>query len=334
VNYSFLGRHEEALKEALEAARLDPNNVTGAENVIDTFIRLKRIDEGKQKLEELRARLPDAPPVHFGNYGLAILQGDQAAMEREVQWGMGKIFEPDFLSLKALTLAQSGQMRKAEESLQKAVDSFKSMDRKENASQTLTTLALAQAVYNDCQHAKSNATEGMKLSRGRIETGAAALVFAICGAAPQTQALVDEASKNYPKDTGVSVLGMPMVRAVMEMSGGNPSGAIQQLEPNRRYDRGLMSGHWNNYLRGLAYLQQRSGTEAAAEFQQILDHREIDIPSVLHSLAHLGLARAAALKGDLALSRKQYQDLFALWKDADPDLPVLVQAKKEYEQLK
>ena len=334
VNYSYIGRYEEALKEALEATRLDPNNLTGAENVIDSFIKLKRIDEARQKLEEVRKRLPDSPTVRFHTYELALLQGDQAAMEREVQAAAGKPYEADMLNLKSSTLAQYGQMRKSEESLQKAVEFFNRMDRKENASQALTTMALQQVVYNDCQHAKLNASEGMKLSRGRIEIVYAAMVFAMCGAAPQSQALIDEASKAYPKDTGVSVLGLPMARALLEMSRGNPAGAIQQLEPNRRYDRGVMTGHWNNYLRGLAYLQQRMGTEAAAEFQQILDHREIEITSVLHPVAHLGLARAAALKGDLALSRKQYQDLFALWKDADPDLPILIQAKKEYEELK
>jgi hypothetical protein len=125
-----------------------------------------------------------------------------------------------------------------------------------------------------------------------------------------------------------------MVRALLELNRGDAAAAIQLLESSRRYDQGIIAGQWNNYIRGLAYLMRRSGAEAATEFQSILDHRGIEITSPLHSLAHLGLARAAALNGDTALSRKKYQDLFAIWKDADPNLPVLVQAKKEYDQLK
>jgi tetratricopeptide (TPR) repeat protein len=334
VNYSFLGRYEEALKQALEAARLDPNNVAGAENVIDTFIRLKRIDEGRQKLEQLRAKNPDAPPVHFHSFELALLQGDEATMERETQWGMGKVFEPDCLMAKASRIAQKGQIKSAEEWWQRSIDSYQRMQRSENASQALTQLALTQAFYGDCQHAKESADKGMKLSRGKIEIISAAMTYARCGATSQSQALIDEGTKTYPKDTGVGLIGMPVARALLELFRGNGAAAVEQMEPVRPYDRGGIAGLWNNYIRGEAYLQQRMGKEAAAEFQMILDHREIEITSGLHPLAHLGLARAAALNGDLALSRKQYQDFFALWKDADPDLPILVQARKEYEGLK
>jgi len=126
----------------------------------------------------------------------------------------------------------------------------------------------------------------------------------------------------------------PVIKARQEMNRGNISQAIELMESVRQYDLGLITGVTNNYLRGSLYLQQRSGAEAAVEFQKILDHRGIDIQSPLHQVAHLGMARAAALSGDTAKSRKEYQDFFALWKDADADLPLLVQAKKEYEQLK
>ena len=118
------------------------------------------------------------------------------------------------------------------------------------------------------------------------------------------------------------------------MNRGNGAEAIQLLESVRAYDLGFVAGGQNNYVRGLAYLQQKSGNETAAEFQKVIDHPTIDAWSIVHPLARLGLARAAAMSGDTARSRKAYQDLFALWKDADVDLPVLLEAKKEYEQLK
>src|SRR5262249_36197089 len=160
-------------------------------------------------------------------------------------------------------------------------------------------------------------------SHGRIESGNGALALAMCGAGPQAQSLMDEALKMYPKDTGVSVIGIPIVRAQLELNRGNGAAAVQILEPIRRFDLGVMSGQWSSYIRGQAYLQQRMGSEAAAEFQRILDHPGIEPASCLHSLAHLGLARAAALMNDSARTRKEFQDFFAIWQNADPTIPIL-----------
>lgn len=126
----------------------------------------------------------------------------------------------------------------------------------------------------------------------------------------------------------------PSVRAQVERLRGNPAQALQLLESVRRYDLGAIVGVSNNYLRGQVYLDLRRGQEASAEFQKIIDHRGIDAMSELRPLAHLGLARAAAISGDAVKGRTAYQDFFAMWKDADADLPVLIQARKEYEQLK
>lgn len=333
VNYSFIGRYEEGLKEALEAARLDPNNINAADNVMDHFTKLDRFDEASQKLEETRARVPEAPTVHFASMILAWIRGDQATWEREQQWATGKFEEPDMLGLSATALAQKGQLQKAEQTVKRAVDLYQSQERRENAAQALTNLALGQASVGDLQQVKTNATAALKLSRGRIALINAALALAIAGS-PQAQSLADEAAQLYPKDTGVSVIGIPLVRAQLELNRGNGAAAVQLLEPIRKFDLGVLSGHWSSYLRGQAFLQQRMGAQAAAEFQRILDHRGIEPVSCLHSLAILGLARACQQKGDVAASRKAYQDFLAVWREADQDIPVLVQAKKEYEALK
>ena len=164
--------------------------------------------------------------------------------------------------------------------------------------------------------------------------GTAAFVFAACDDTGQAQSLLDELLKISPKNMILASIVAPLVRAQIERSRGNLDQAIQLLESIRTYDGGIVTGIQSNYMRGQLYLHQRRGTEAAAEFKTILDRRGMDHFSPGHALAHLGLARAAALNGDTAGARKSYQDFFAMWKDADSDLPVLAQAKKEYEQLK
>ena len=158
--------------------------------------------------------------------------------------------------------------------------------------------------------------------------------MALCGEVGQAESLADEIAKRFPKHTLAQAVWLPMIRAAIEIRRGNPAQAVQLLQGASRYELGLNVGLWPAYLRGLAYLRQGAGREAMTEFQKILDHRGVVAINPLYPLAHLGLARAAALTGDTAKSRKEYQDFFALWKDADADLPVLIEAKKEYEKVK
>ncbi len=333
LNYMFLGKYDEALKEALEAVRLSPNNASAKSNLIGSFIGLGRFDEAEQANKELTSLNPNSSSVHSNNYYFAFLRGDKSAMDSEAQWSSGKPEEAEFTSMVASTALFLGQFKKSEELSRRAIELLKSQDRKENAAQSTITLGANQAFFGKCQQAKQNATAGLALSRGRISLMLAGFVFAACNDLGPAQSIVDEASRLYPKDTTVVSMLVPAIRAEMERNRGNDAQAIQLLEPIRSYDFGLICGVGNNYLRGQVYLQQRMGTEAAAEFQKILDHRGVAGQSHLYPLSHLGLARAAALTGDIARSRKEYQDFFALWKDADQDLPILVKAKKEYEQL-
>jgi serine/threonine protein kinase/Flp pilus assembly protein TadD len=334
LNYMFFGRYEDALKEALEAVRLSPNTTSARDNLIGSFMALNRFDEAGEALEQLKSLYPDNPAVHFNNYLLAFIRGDQTAMEREAQWATGSAFEADFLAMRGEAAAASGQLKKAEELRKRAIDSFKSQNRNDNAAQALIALASGQAAFGKCPEAKANAVSALGLHKGRISIVGAATVYAKCGDATRSLALLDEALKLYPNDTPTVAMLAPLIRAQAERLNGNPAQAIQLLESVRRYDLGLIVGTANNYLRGQAYLDQRQGNEAAVEFQKIIDHRGIDTLSGLGPLAHLGLARALAISGDVGKSRTSYQNFFALLKDADADLPLLVQAKKEYEQLK
>jgi eukaryotic-like serine/threonine-protein kinase len=334
LRYMYFARYEESLKESLEAVRLSPNTVTARDNLIGSFMNLGRLDEAQAALDQMKSVFPDAPAVHYNNYFLGYARGDRAAMEREVQWAQGKQVEPDFLSMEGSFAIIKGQLKKGEDLRNRAVDIFLRANRKDTAAQVLMGLGLRQAAYLKCAEAKATAARSLELHKGRITLGGASLVYALCSDPGRSLTLLDEALKLYPTDTPTVAMLAPLVRAIVELSRNNPDQALNLLESSRRYDFGLLVGLANNYHRGLAYLHQRRGSEAAAEFQKIIDRGGVDQASELRPLAHLGLARAAAISGDAGKSRTAYQNFFAMWKDADPDLPVLVQAKKEYEALK
>jgi serine/threonine protein kinase/tetratricopeptide (TPR) repeat protein len=333
LNYMFLGRYEDALKESLEAARLSPNATSARDNLIGAFIGLGRFDEAEQANNELRKLNPDYSTVHYMDYLFAFARRDRAAMDREAEWYKGRPEESDFTSTLCSTALFNGQLKTAESLILRAVDLLKRQDRKENAAQTMINFASNQAVMGKCEAARQTVNTGLELARTRISLSNAALVLASCNDLPKAQSILDELMKTYPKDTLVA-MSASLTKAQMERSRGNLTQATQLLESVRSYDLGLLFGNATNYLRGELYLQQRKGNEAAAEFQTIIDHPGVDVQSPVHALAHVGLAKAAIIRGDTATARKGYQDFFALWKAADPDLPVLIQAKKEYEQIK
>ncbi|MDQ2976778.1 MAG: protein kinase [Acidobacteriota bacterium] len=333
LNYLFLGRYDDARREALEAVRISPTNISARDNLIGSFLGLNRFDEAEQAAKEMATQFPDGVPSHFNRFYFAAMRGDQAQMDAEVQWARGKPAEADMTDQLASIAFSRGQLKKGEDLKRRAVELYKNQDRKENASQALIGLAANQASFGKCEQAKENVSAGLALNRGRISVPSSALVFAVCNDGGRAQSLLEEVVKLHPKDIIVS-MQVPLIRAQIEKNQGNTRQALELLESVRAYDLGFGGGIVNNYLRGQVYLQQRSGNEAAAEFQKIIDHRGIESMSPLHALAHLGVARAAAVNGDIARSRKEYQDLFAAWKDADADLPILVAARKEYEQLK
>ena len=334
LNYMFFGRYEDALKEALEAVRLSPNTTSARDNLISSFVALGRFDEAREALEQLRSLYPDTASVHFNTFGLAFIRGDQATMDREAQWAEGKPLEAAFLAERGSAAAAIGQLKKAEELRLRAVETFKRQNRKENAAQALMGLAFRQAAFGKCADAKANAAAALDLYKGRTTITGAATAFAECEDLNRSLTLLEEALKLYPKDTPTVHMLAPYIRAQTERSRGNPAAALEILESVRRYDFGLIIGGWNNYLRGQLFLDLRRGSEAMAEFQKIIDRPGVEPLSEVHPVAHVGLARAAAINGDMAKARTAYQNFFALWKDADADLPILIEARKEYEQLK
>ncbi|HKG79389.1 MAG TPA: tetratricopeptide repeat protein, partial [Pyrinomonadaceae bacterium] len=334
LNYKLVGRYEESLKEALEAVRLSPNNLGARDNLIASFIGVGRFEEAEQAEQEAQKINSDSPSAHEHNYIFAFVRRDQAAMEREVQWAKGKPEEPRFIAILTVSALFSGKLKEAEELHKRGLEMLKSQNRLENASGMLNNFAGNLVNLGKCEQAKDKTKAAMNLGRGEKNLANAAMIYAACGDQEQAQSLLEEVRAAYPKNTVIASMVTPLVNAGIEKTRGNFAQAIQLLESVRSYELGIILGVSVNYARGNLYLQQRMGVEAAREFKTIIDHPGIDYPSPSHALAHLGLGRAAAMSGDTAGARKAYQDFFALWKDADPDVPVLVQARKEYEQLK
>jgi tetratricopeptide (TPR) repeat protein len=334
LNYKLLGRYEEAMKEGLEAVRLSPNTISARENLLASFVGLGRFDEAEQVAREMERINPDSLSAHFPKYLLAFMRNDQAGMDRELAWAKGKPEEAEVIGTLASVAMYYGKWKEAQQLEQRAEEMFKAQGRKENVAQGLLSLAIDLVYLEKCADAKNATKSALAVSRGQMAMANAAFVFGACDDHGQAQSLLDEQLKLYPKNTILNSIGVPMMRAQIERSRGNIDQAVQLVESIRSYDMGIVTGVSSNYIRGQLYLQQRRGNEAAAEFKAIVDRRGVDNFSPAHVLAHLGLGRAAAINGDTAAARKAYQDFFALWKDADPDLPVLVQAKKEYEQLK
>jgi serine/threonine protein kinase/tetratricopeptide (TPR) repeat protein len=334
LNYKLVGRYDEAVKEGLEAVKLGPNNFSAHDNLVSSYVGLGKFDEAEQAAKEQERINPDSLGTHFTKYLFAFLRRDQAGMDRELAWAKGKSEEAEVLGTTAATAIYFGKFKQGEELEQRTEDLLQARGEKENTAQGMMSLAADFTYVGKCAEAKNHAKAALTLSRGHSVLVPGALVFAVCDDQSQAQSLLDELRKQYPKSTLAATLIDPMVRAALERNRGNLDQAVQLIESVRPYDMGLLTGVGNNFMRGNLYLKQRRGNEAAAEFKKIIDSPGIDPFSPAHALAHLCLGRALAVAGDTAGARKSYQDFFALWKDADQDLPVLVDAKKEYEQLK
>ncbi len=330
--YNALGQYEQAMEEFRVAIRLNPNYGNPYLNMILACLRLNRFEEARAMSEQALAQKFEFVEIHAGLYAIAFINGDTAAMKQQVEWASARPGECAHLNWQAGAAVFAGQWQQAQELSNRAAELTRQRNLQENAGEIVSSNAEWAAVLGQCQQSRTDIARAIALPRTPISLFRAGMALALCGNAAQAQALNDEAVKRYPQNTLVNEINLPLIRAAIELQRGNRTQAIQILQPVSRYER--VSYFYQNYLRGQASLGERNGAEAASEFQKILDHRGWAPTSPLYPLAHLGLARATLLQGDTAKARKLYQDFFTLWKDADADLPILIEAKKEYEKLK
>jgi eukaryotic-like serine/threonine-protein kinase len=350
--FGLQGQYEKALEMTRQALRLEPNRVASYDNAANYALALQRFDEARQIIHEAQARKLDDSTLHDAIYALAFFSSDSSAMAEQQQWFAGKPEETFGLSLASDTEAYAGHLGKARELTKRAVDSAIRADNKEEGAIWQEIAAQREAVFGNSAEGRQTAPEALKLAptiQG-VEVEAA-LAFAMAGDTTRAESLAQDLGKRFPLDTQMQSLWLPAIRAQMALDKKNPASALSALQAAASpIELGQIqflantSCLYPTYIRGEAYLATGQGSAAAAEFQKILDHSGIVWNCWTGALAHLGLARANALESrtsqgaeaDAARVRAlaAYKDFLALWKDADPDIPILKQAKAEYEKVK
>jgi eukaryotic-like serine/threonine-protein kinase len=347
--YSDQGQYEKAKEVARQAVRLAPDT-DNYSNLANYTLALQRFDEARQSIHEAQARRLDNVTLRNALYALAFLGVDSAAMAEQQQWYAGKPEENFGLALASDTEAYAGHVGKARELTKRAVDSAIRADSKETGAIWQTNAALQQAAYGNAAEARRSAAEALKLApASQGVENEAALAFAMAGDTARAESLAQDLGKRYPLDTQMQSLWLPAIQAQVLLDKKNPAAALNDLQAASTIELGQIafvnniSCLYHVYVSGETYLAAGQGSAAAAEFQKILDHSGIAWNCWTGALAHLGVARANVLQSrtsqgadaDAARVRAlaAYKNFLTLWKDADPDIPILKQAKAEYAKL-
>ncbi len=335
-----LGQYDRALANEQEAVRLDRAGSMHYANVVSDYLYLGRFDEAQAAAKDAKAKGADSPVLESFLYQLAFVKGDIAGMAAAANWGVGKAgIEDLLLYYQAGTAAYFGSLEKSREFSSRAIALAAQAGHKETAASYSADAALREALLGNSVEAKRDATAALELSHGRDVQFGAALAFALSGEVAEAQTLTDDLAKRFPEDTEVQFNYLPTLHAQLALARNEPSAAIKALETASPYEVGVPNqaafgpALYPVYIRGTAYLEGKNGPAAAKEFQKILDHRGIVFNELIGALAHVGLARAYTSPGDSAKARGAYQDFFTLWKEADSDIPLLIQAKAEHAKL-
>jgi tetratricopeptide (TPR) repeat protein len=331
--YINSGQYEQSVAESREGLQLSPDSVYSYANLGRAYLFLGQLDKAREIVDQAFARKLEYPWLHDTLYQIAFLRGDTAQMERELAQAIGKPGEYVLLNEQSYTEFYYGRVSKGREYARRAVTSTIQADSKETAAVNQAFTGLTEAELGDYADAKQDIAAALKLSQGLYVRIYAAYTLARIGDFAHAQALINELENKYPEHTVLKFYWLPTTEAAIEIDKNNHSRAIADLEDTPRYEL-IGVGNLNPaYIRGQAYLQAHNGAAAASEFQKILDHRSIVSNFVFGALAHLQLGRAYAMEGDTARAMAEYQNFLTLWKDADPDIPILKQAKAEYARL-
>ncbi len=331
VDYIEVGQYDKASREFLDMISLDPKIALAYANLARCYIALDRMDEAQATID----RAPGGgknPEFLQILYAISFLQNDQAGMARDIAAASGiPAIDGEMLLEEASTAAYSGRMTDSEKFTQNAAASDTQANLPETAAGDAATEAIDEALAGNSGEAKDWAARALKASPGRAVQADAALGLALAGSANANK-IADALNGKFPEDTLIQNGYIPMIRAVLEIHQGNAQGAIDLLQAASPYEFGGYGGLGvtPDYIRGQGYLVAHDGAGAASEFQKILDHPGVVVNSPIGALAHLGLARAYAMQGDAAKAKLAYQNFLALWAHADPEVPILKEAKAEY----
>ncbi len=304
---------------------------------------LNRLADAEATIHRATDRKLEFPQSYLVRYFIAFLNGDGEDMRRRAAVARAKPFTEDMIShVEALVLTRAGRLQDARRTSAVAVDIATQHHQRERAALFEAATAVWEAFYGNAAAARQKATNAVKLARGRDVDYAAAFALALSGDLVRSRALADDLAKNLPEDTSVQYTYLPTLRALFSLTAHDPAEAIQSLQTASRYDlavggigfNGFFGALYPTYLRGQAYLAAHQPADAAAEFQRILDHRSIVLADPMDALARLQLGRALLASGNAAKAKSAYSDLFDLWKNADPDIPVLKEARAEYARFR
>jgi tetratricopeptide (TPR) repeat protein/predicted Ser/Thr protein kinase len=338
------GRYEESIAAAERSMAREPDGGSAASNNSKAYaeLHLNRLDAAEatiRRAEELKL----ASEFFVIRYFIAFLRGDEGAMSQQAAMAKANRSTEDFIShLEALRLAGSARLQDARRTSAIGVAIAKQSRRLERAALFETASAVWEALYGNAAAARQKVATALSLGRGHEVDYAAAFALAISGDISRSRALADDLARDYPEDTSVQFIYLPALRALFALDARDPAAAIQSLEAATRFDLALGGIGFNVqfgklypiYVRGLAYLAAKRPVQAAAEFQRIVDHRSIVLVDPIDALARLQLARALALSGDTVKARSVYDDLFALWENADAGIPVITEARAEHARLR
>jgi DNA-binding winged helix-turn-helix (wHTH) protein/tetratricopeptide (TPR) repeat protein len=337
-----VGEFERGAEAAQKAINLDPDQSFPYTNRAINDVALGRMAHAKNVLQQAAQRRLETPDLLAGQYHIAFLEGDHPEMERVVAQSQGKPGVEDCIAgEEANALAYSGQLRLARRVSMHAVNMAGQMGDRERAAEYQMEAAVREALLGNVLEAKRSAMAAVTLSKGRDVEYGAAFALAKSGDSSLSEALANDLDKRFPEDTLVRFNYLPTLRALLALDNGSPSKAVELLQVASPYEMGFSADSvvffgalYPVYVRGEAYLAEHRGAEAAAEFQQIIDHRGIVLSDPIGVLAHLQLGRAYGLAGDIQKAKAGYQGFLELWKNADPDIPVLREAKAEYAKLR
>jgi tetratricopeptide (TPR) repeat protein len=340
--YPVLGEYEKAAEEAQKATELAPDFGVGYALLGFNSLSLDRLGEAEDAARRASERKIETRDLALLRYDAAFLKSDTGGMQREAAAARGKSGVEELISdHQAFALAYTGHLQEARKMSRRASDLAQQAAHREEAAVFETRAALWEAFYGNAPAAKPEAMAALTLAKNREVEYGAALALAIAGDSSRAQTLTNDLEKSFPEDTSVKFNYLPTVRAFLALNHDDPAMAIELLQAAVPYElgqprsaqTGFFGALYPIYARGQAYLAARKGAEAAREFQKILDHPGIMVGDPVGVLAHLQLGRAYAMQGDNTKAKTAYQDFLILWKDGDPEIPILKQAKGEYAKL-
>jgi eukaryotic-like serine/threonine-protein kinase len=336
LRYEGLGQFDKSLENASEAMRLDPKDTYAYQNLGDAYISLGRFDEAKAVFDQASAQKFEPRVTRFGRFQLAFRNGDERAMQSILDETRGTLDEPLILFFKARGELSQGKIQKERGTFDHCIEIARQHGMQEFAAIARGLQAAHEVELGYVKEARAEANQALTYASNKDSKSLVAQPLAETGDTVHAQAFVDEIARQFPDNTLLNKVGLAVDRAAIELQQNQPQKAISALESALPYDLGAGpsgANYFSLHFRGAAYLKVGDGAKAELEYQKILDHPGIDLVSAFYPLAHLGAARAYALQKDTAHARTAYQDFFAAWKNADPDIPILKQAHAEYEKL-